>query len=180
MLESFAPHPHKVPEHGCVSLIGMAGAGKTTVGRELALRMQWAQLDTDHVIEALYGARLQTLSATLGREDFLNAESLVIRCLNVQRAILSTGGSVVHRPEAVAYLASLGPLVYIEVPLPVILRRIARKPDRGLAIAPGQTVEDLFAERQELYRKAATVTFAGNDGPPAALAADIAQWLAEP
>ena len=56
------------------------------------------------------------------------------------------------------HLSSLGPLVYLDVSLPVILERIARKPDRGLAIAPGQTVEDLFLEREELYRRYADIS----------------------
>ena len=51
------------------------------------------------------------------------------------------------------YLTSLGPVVFLDVPLPLILERISRKPDRGLAIAPGQTVEDLFREREALYRQ---------------------------
>lgn len=177
MLEPFMPHPHKVPQQGCISLIGMAAAGKTTIGKELSTLTHWAHMDTDHIIEAFYGTKLQTLSTTLSKDEFLDVESTVIRSLNVQRTIVSTGGSVVYRAEAIAYLASLGPLIYIDVPLPIILKRIARKPDRGLAIAPGQTVEDLFAERQELYRKAATVTFVGDEGPPAVLAQNIVQWL---
>ncbi len=180
MSEPFMPHPDKVAPHGCICLIGMAAAGKTTIGRELSALIDWPHMDTDHVIEAYYGTKLQTLSTTLGKEQFLDMESAVIRGLNVRRSILSTGGSVVYRQEAVDYLATLGPLLYIDVPLPIILRRIARKPNRGLAIAPGQTVEDLFLERQELYRKAATATFAGGDGPPELLARSIARWLAEP
>ena len=65
-------------------------------------------------------------------------------------AVLATGGSVVYRPEAMRYLTSLGPVVFLDVPLPLILERISRKPDRGLAIAPGQTVGDLFREREAL------------------------------
>ena len=70
---------------------------------------------------------------------------------------------MVYRPEAMRYLTSLGPVVFLDVPLPLILERISRKPDRGLAIAPGQTVEDLFREREALYRQWATCRVAAGD-----------------
>ena len=100
MLEPFIPHPHKVPQQGCISLIGMAAAGKTTIGKELSTLIQWAHMDTDHIIEAFYGTKLQTLSTTLSKDEFLDVESTVIRSLNVQRVIVSTGGSVVYRADA--------------------------------------------------------------------------------
>ncbi len=179
-MNDLSPHPHKVAPHGCISLIGMAASGKTTIGRELAAVIGWAHIDTDHMIEAFYGAKLQQLTDSLGKEGFLDMESQAIQALAVNRAVLSTGGSVVYRQDAVDFLAGLGPLVHIDVPLPIILARIARKPDRGLAIAPGQTIEDLYAERHALYQKAATVSFTGGDGPAADMARNIAEWLARP
>lgn len=56
------------------------------------------------------------------------------------------------------HLAGLGPVVYLDVPMDVILERIARNPDRGLAIDPGQTLEELFREREELYRRYASIS----------------------
>lgn len=141
----------------CVTLIGMAGAGKSTIGRKLAERLGWAQVDTDFLIEAAYGVRLQTVADALSKEEFLDMEGAVIRTLRVRRAVLSTGGSVIYRAEAMRHLKAMGPVVYLDVRLPVILERISRKPDRGLAIAPGQTVEDLFREREALYRQWADV-----------------------
>lgn len=158
----------------------MAASGKTTIGRELASLLGWAHVDTDHVIEAIYGARLQQVTDALGKEDFLDVESRVIRSLALGSAVLSTGGSVVYRPETVEFLTGLGPVIHIDVPLPIILARIARKPDRGLAINPGQTIEDLFNERQCLYRQAATVRFMGSEAPAGDLAGKIAAWLASP
>ena len=156
----------KVPgltEGNCVTLIGMAGAGKSTVGRAVAERLGWASVDTDYLIEATYGARLQDVTDALDKEAFLDVEARVILSLRMQRTVLATGGSVVYRPEAMRYLVSLGPVVFLDVPLPLILERIARKPDRGLAIAPGQTVEDLFREREALYRRWATCRVAAED-----------------
>ena len=71
--------------------------------------------------------------------------------IRVQRTVIATGGSAVYRPQAMAHLASLGPVVFLDVPLETIEERIARNPDRGLAIGPGQTLADIFYEREALY-----------------------------
>ena len=78
----------KVPgltEDKCVTLIGMAGAGKSTVGRAVAERLGWAYVDTDHLIESTYGARLQDVTDALDKERFLDVEARVIQSLRMQR-----------------------------------------------------------------------------------------------
>ena len=175
----YIPHPSKVDPSGCISIIGMAAAGKTTIGRELSSLIGWPQVDTDHIIESTYGSGLQEISVSMSKEEFLDIEGEIISSINVRRTILSTGGSVVYRQRAVDKLKSLGPVIYILVPLPIILERIARKPDRGLAIAPGQTVEDLYNERARLYQAAADFTVEGGSAPATAYAQTIAAWLAE-
>ena len=152
-----------VDEGKCITLIGMAASGKSTVGRAVAEQIGWASVDTDFLIESAYGARLQDITDRLDKEAFLDVECRIILSLRMQRAVLATGGSVVYRPEAMRYLASLGPVVFLDVPLEIILERIARKPDRGLAIAPGQTVEDLFREREALYRRWASCRVVAGD-----------------
>lgn len=174
------PHPDKVRPQGCITLIGMAASGKTTIGREVAAQIGWAHIDTDHVIEAHYGARLQQITDSMSGAEFLDMESRVIRGLSLGNVVISTGGSVIYRQEAVDFLSSLGPVIHIDVPLPIIETRIARKPDRGLVMAPGQTIADLYNERKTLYAKAAAMTFAGSEAPASALAREIAVWLAEP
>ena len=174
------PHPDKVQPQGCIILIGMAASGKTTVGRHLASMLGWAHMDTDHLIEAFYGSRLQQVTDSMTKEEFLDLEADIIQSIAVGSVVISTGGSVVYRQKAVDFLAGLGPLVHIDVPLPVILARIARKPDRGLAINPGQTIEDLYNERQELYHKFANVRFEGCEDPAANLSRTIAEWVSSP
>lgn len=176
----FTPHPGKAGPQGCVSIVGMAAAGKTTVGRELAALLGWPQIDTDNVIEATYGARLQRIAERLDKEDFLTLEGEIISRLNVRRCIISTGGSAVYREYAVQHLKALGPVVYICVPLPVILERFARKPERGMAMNPGQTIEELYAERSRLYKAAADFTVHGGHAPAREYAREIACWLAQP
>ena len=149
-----APPFHPDP---AISLIGMAGAGKSTVGKALARELGWALVDSDHLIEATYGARLQDITDTLGKAAFLDMEATIIRAMKVSRAVIATGGSVVYREEAMQHLASLGPVVFLDVPFPVIKERVARNPERGIAMNPGQSLEDLFRERQDLYIRFADI-----------------------
>lgn len=175
----YTPHPKKVTPDGCISIIGMAAAGKTTIGRELSALIGWPQIDADHVIEAMYGACLQRVTECMDKERFLDLEGSVIGRLNARRCIVSTGGSAVYREPAIRHLNAFGPIIYIAVPLEIILERIARKPERGLAINPGQTVEDLYHERTRLYEAAASYTVEGGTAPAACYAETIARWLAE-
>ncbi|MDR2503972.1 MAG: shikimate kinase [Deltaproteobacteria bacterium] len=149
----------------CLILIGMAGAGKSRIGLELASQLDWAHLDADNLIEAAYGAPLQYIVDNLDREAFLDLEATVIQNLRVRRCVISTGGSAVYRERAIAHLQKLGLILHLWVPLPVILERIARKPDRGLVIAAGQTIESLFNERISLYQQYASFTIHGGNGP---------------
>jgi shikimate kinase len=151
----------------------MAGAGKSTVGGQLARLLHWKLMDTDQLIEAVYGAPLQDITDKLGKEAFLDVEATVICAIKAHRVVLATGGSVVYRENAMAHLHSLGPIAYLDVPLPVILGRIARNPLRGLAIAPGQSVEDLFREREALYARYADCTIDADGLSPEACARAI-------
>ncbi len=162
-----------LPEKACICLIGMPGAGKSVVGRALAARLKWGFLDTDYIMEAAYGVRLQDLADRLGKEAFLDVEETIILSVRANRVIIATGGSVVYRPKAMEYLDSIGLVTYLDVPLPTILERIARNPDRGLAIAPGQTVEDLFNERNALYTSYAKLTVHTERKNPEQCAAEI-------
>ena len=174
----FTPHPGKAGPQSCISIVGMAAAGKTTIGRELAALIGWPQIDTANVIEATYGARLQRITDTLDKEGFLDLEGEIINRLNLRRCIISTCGSAVYREAAVRHLKGLGPIVYIRVPLPVILERFARKPERGMAMNPGQTIEELYEERARLYEAAADFILDGGQAPAADYARAIALWLA--
>lgn len=147
-----------VPETGCITFIGMAGAGKTTVGRLVARALDWAFVDCDHVIEAAFAAPLQSVADAMTKDEFIDVEAEIVGALRLCRTVIATGGSVVYRQSTMEHLASLGPVIYLDVPMKVVLERIARNPDRGLAIAPGQTIEELFREREALYRRYSTIS----------------------
>ena len=141
----------------CITLIGMAGAGKSTVGSALAQELGWALVDSDNLIEAAYGARLQDITDTLGKSAFLDTEAKVISAIKANRTVIATGGSVVYRDVAMKHLAALGPIVFIDVPFRLIEERVARNPERGIAMNPGEKLEDIFNERQSLYTRYATL-----------------------
>ncbi len=142
----------------CISLIGMPAVGKSTVGLALANLFEYYHVDTDYILEALYGVSLQRITDNLSKEQFLDLESENLEKLRLEKAIISTGGSVVYRDIGMQSLKALGPIVFLSADLDLILKRIASNPQRGLAINPDQTIEDLYHERMELYAKYADYT----------------------
>jgi shikimate kinase len=174
------PAPAKIArlvETGCVSLIGMAGAGKSTLGRLLAEKLGWAHLDTDRLIEAYYGLPLQGLLDGLGLADFLKAEEALVSMLGVRRTVISTGGSVIYGPAALERLKLLGPVVFLSVSLPTFLSRVGNAGKRGLAMAPGLTREGLYHERQPLYQAAADFTLSTDNNDRTASVERLFAWL---
>lgn len=143
-------------KYGCITLIGMAGCGKSTVAFQLAQDLGWTQLDSDHLIEAIYARPLQQITDGMSREQFLEVEEETICSLDVRRAVISTGGSVPYSKKAMEHLCGLGPVIWLDVPLERIEERIAMNPYRGLVIASGQTIGDLLDERIPHYREGAT------------------------
>ncbi len=140
-----------------IIIIGMAGAGKTTVGKMCARSLGWAFADTDYLIEAACGMELQQVTDSMSKEEFLDLEEKHICSLDLHRTVVATGGSVIYREASMEHLKRLGTIFYLDVPLDVILQRIALNPARGIAIAPGQTLEELYREREALYRRYADV-----------------------
>ena len=157
----------------CITLIGMAGAGKSTVGHALAKELGWALVDSDHLIEAAYGARLQDITDALGKSAFLDTEAKVIASIKAHRTVIATGGSVIYRDTAMQHLASLGPIVFIDVPFRLIEERIARNPERGIAMNPGEKLEDIFNERLALYTHYATMRCSAEGKNPT----QCARWI---
>jgi shikimate kinase len=147
----------EVPEP-CITLVGMAGAGKSTLGGLLAGRLDWGQLDTDRYMESYYGLSLQEILDTYGLDEFLRIEEGLVSKLNLTRTVISTGGSVIYGPEAVKRLKELGPVVLLDIDEATFIERVGNGENRGLAIGPGKTMRDLYNERLPLYREAADLT----------------------
>ncbi len=150
----------------CITLVGMAGAGKSTLGELLATRLDWGRLDTDRYMESYYGISLQAIMDGYGLKDFLRIEEELVSRLNLTRTIISTGGSVIYGEQAVARLKELGPVVMLDIAEDTFIRRVGDAENRGLAITPGTTMRDLYFERQPLYRAAADITVATDAATP--------------
>ena len=152
--EHLLPPPPACP---CVVLIGMAGAGKSTVGMALAQTLGWAFMDSDYLMEALYADRLQSVTDALSKEAFLDLEAVVLGSIRVQRTVIATGGSVVYGAEAMAHLKSIGTVVYLRLTCENITERLGDLHARGVTIKPGWTLRDLYNERCPLYEQYADI-----------------------
>ena len=141
-----------------IILVGMPGAGKSTVGVLLAKTLGYAFLDTDLVIQQREGALLQSLVDSLGVEAFLDVEADAICSVECRGTVIAPGGSAVCRERAMEHLRALGRVLYLRVPLPELERRIDNITTRGIAMAPGQTLADLYAYRTPLYEGCADLT----------------------
>ena len=141
-----------------IILIGMPGAGKSTVGVLLAKTLGYAFLDTDLVIQQREGTLLQPLVDSLGVEAFLDVEADAICSVECRGTVIAPGGSAVCRERAMSHLRALGRIVYLHLPLEELERRLSNISTRGIAMAPGETLADLFARRAPLYRNYADLT----------------------
>ena len=144
----------RITDEQCVSLIGIAGAGKSTLGKALAARLDWAHLDTDRLIEATLGQPLQIVMDERGLTGFLAVEEAVVSTLGVKRAVISTGGSVVYSRKAVERLKSLGPVIHLRIELDTFLGRVRDASGRAFVRPDGRSLADVYAEREPLYLKA--------------------------
>lgn len=159
-------------------LIGMPGVGKSTLGVLLARATGRDFLDTDVRLQALAGRSLQAILDADGLEAFRRLEERVVLDLACCNTVIATGGSVVYSAAAMAHLRTGGLVVHLHLPLDLLRRRLADMATRGIVMAPGQSLESLFAEREPLYRAHADVTVdctgLGHEAAVAAVLAAVA------
>lgn len=141
-----------------VILIGMPGSGKTTIGTELSEKIGYGYVDSDSVIVAREGKRLNELIEAVGREKFLDIEAKVNSEICADRCVLATGGSVIYREYAMEKLKELGRIVYLKLSYETIAGRLGDLKKRGVALKEGFTLKDLYEERVPLYEKYAEIT----------------------
>lgn len=146
-----------MPPFGHVVLIGMPAAGKSTVGVLLAKRLHFSFLDTDLVIQRREGKSLGELIREHGPEGFCRLEERHVLSLSFAGCVVAPGGSVVYREAAMRHLRQGGISVYLMLSAERLKERLADLDARGVVIAPGQGIEELWAERDPLYRRAADV-----------------------
>ena len=149
-----------------IILTGMPGSGKSTIGVLLAKALGYQFLDVDLVIQEREGALLQEILNTRGTQAFLEAEERAVLSLDCRHTVIAPGGSAVCRDGAARHLNALGLMVYLNVPLEELTRRIRNMSSRGIAMEPGQTLADVLAYRDPLYRKYANLIVDCPEGQP--------------
>ena len=136
-----------------IILIGMPGAGKSTIGVLLAKVMGCDFIDSDLVIQSQQKKLLREIIAEKGQEGFLKAEEEVNCSLNPQKAVIATGGSAIYSEKAMEHFKQIGTVVYIKLSCKALQERLGNIVRRGVVLKENQTFEDLYEERSPLYEK---------------------------
>lgn len=140
-----------------VTLIGMPGVGKSTLGVVLAKILGYQFLDSDLLIQKAEKRRLSRIIEEEGVEGFMAIENRVNAAIDVTDTVIATGGSVVYCEEAMLHLKSVGKVVYLKLSLESLSKRLGNLKGRGVVLKDGQTLEDLYTERIPLYEKYADI-----------------------
>jgi shikimate kinase len=143
---------------GNIILIGMPGAGKSTVGVVLAKTLGYDFIDTDIVLSRRLGSTLQTFINTRGIEAFLEAEEETALVNQWTHTVVATGGSMVLSERAMNKLKDNSIVVFLDVPLDELEKRLGNIKTRGITLRPGQTIASLYEERLPLYRRYADLS----------------------
>lgn len=141
-----------------VILIGMPGAGKSTVGVVLAKKLGYRFLDSDLVIQEKCGKLLHQLIEERGEAGFLMLENEINGDIRGDKMVVATGGSAVYGKEAMAHFKEIGRIVYLRLPYEELKERLGDLHERGVVIKEGSTLKDLYEERILLYEKYADLT----------------------
>lgn len=140
-----------------IVLIGMPGAGKSTVGVLLAKALNYEFLDTDITIQKKSGKKLYEMINESGIDYFISYENEVLQSVDATRTIIATGGSAIFGAEAMEHLSDIGTIVYIKLSCEEIIRRVNNIKTRGIAMKHGKTMCDVYEERTPLYEKYADI-----------------------
>jgi shikimate kinase len=141
-----------------IILIGMPGAGKSTVGVLTAKTLGRPFIDTDLLIQQHAGLLLQDIIDRDGLREFLRQEEQTILKLAARHHVIATGGSVVYSARAMRHLRTLGTVIYLKVGLVELERRVKNITTRGMVRRPEQSFRQLYYERKPLYKKHGQVT----------------------
>ncbi len=141
-----------------IVLIGLPGAGKSTIGVILAKTLGMNFIDTDITIQENTGRLLQTIINEDGPARFLEIEEQTILGLKVTNAVIATGGSIVYSDAAMNHLGSDSFVVYLKISFEEMKKRLKNIKTRGVVMIPGQSLHDMVTQRVPLYERYADVT----------------------
>jgi shikimate kinase len=150
-----------------IVLVGMMGAGKSSVGRRLAARLGLAFVDADSEIETAAGMSIADIFSAHGEAYFRSGEARVIaRLLEGGPQVLATGGGAIMNPDTRAAIRAKAVSIWLNAEYDVLLRRVRRRTDRPMlkTADPAETLRRLLAERSPTYAQA-DVTLNSRDAP---------------
>ena len=134
-----------------IVLIGMPASGKSSLGVQLAKWLSMGFIDTDLLLQARAGESMQAFQDAHGMDAFQTLECDTVKSLVCENCVIATGGSAVYCSGAMQHLQRLAKIIFLDVPVAEIKRRIGSMAERGVVIKPGMTLDDLYEERHPLY-----------------------------
>ena len=144
----------------------MPGAGKSTVGILLAKELGLDFVDTDVLIQVQQNMTLQQILEEYGYKRLRAIEEKAILGLGSGNRVVATGGSAVYGERAMEFLGTTSDVIFIDVSLAALRKRIHNYDSRGVVRRPEQSFENLFEERMGLYRKYADIVLSGESKTP--------------
>ncbi len=146
-----------------IVMIGMPGAGKSTIGVILAKELGYHFIDSDLVIQEREGKLLREIIASEGLERFKEIENQANYEIEATNSVIATGGSVIYGKEAMERFHERDIVVYLKLSYKSISKRIGDPKKRGVVLKENQTLKDLYDERCPLYEKYAHITVDADD-----------------
>ena len=136
-----------------ITLIGMPGSGKSTIGVLLAKKLGYRFIDSDLLIQEQEGRLLKDIIAREGDEGFSRIENQVNAQIQAVKTVIAPGGSVVYCKEAMEQLSQISLIVYLRISCSSLKERLGDLKSRGVLLKDGMTLDDLYAERAPLYER---------------------------
>ncbi|TXT59636.1 MAG: Shikimate kinase [Promethearchaeota archaeon] len=150
-----------------ITLIGMPGSGKSTIGKLLADELDFDFIDTDDYIEEKEGRNLQEIIDTNGNEKFCEIEEeAILELLPLQNSVISPGGSVIYSKTVMNKLNQISTIIFLDLPLEVLKERLDNKESRGIVGLDSLSLPELYQERITLYNKYSNLTIDCNGLSP--------------
>jgi len=152
-----------------ITLIGMPGSGKSTIGKVLAQELNFNFIDTDKYIENEEGRSLQEIIDSYGNEKFCEIEERrIVELFPLKNHIISPGGSVIYSEKLMKIFKRVSILIFLDLPLDIIKKRLDNKEKRGIVRFETLSISELYKERVPLYKKHAKIVIkCGNLSPSA-------------
>lgn len=141
-----------------ITFIGMPGAGKSCMSKNISKKLKRSVVDGDRLIEQITGRKLQEIIDTDGLEAFKEIERQALLSITDDSLIVSPGGSAIYYDDVMRHFKDRGIVVYLYISFETMKKRIGDYSQRGIVLAPGTTLKDMYDERTHLLEKYADIT----------------------